>query len=157
MRPSGLRQHAVVTYLTQTEAQLVELARLLDGGHTAQPRSTWLVARAVERLEAHAAAGSIVLCAHRRCRRRSSDHTDRTTPLAAWAGGSVQDDSHARCARTPCSCYRRGRAPPRLQPPQGGRRRGAARAPLLANILSASTRAAPAASRDLERIMPSTW
>jgi hypothetical protein len=58
MRPSGLRQHAVVTYLTQTEAQLVELARLLDGGHTAQPRSTWLVARAVERLEAHAAAGS---------------------------------------------------------------------------------------------------
>jgi hypothetical protein len=58
MRPSGLRQHAVVTYLTQTEATVVDAARLLDGRGSAQPRSTWLVARAVERLETHAAAGS---------------------------------------------------------------------------------------------------
>ena len=58
MRPSGLRQHAVVTYLTCTEAEIVDTARLLDGGDSALPRSTWLVARAVERLEAHAAAGS---------------------------------------------------------------------------------------------------
>ncbi len=58
MRPSGLRQRAVVTYLTGTEATIVEVARLLDGGTSAQPRSTWLVARAVERLQAHAASGS---------------------------------------------------------------------------------------------------
>jgi len=58
MRPSGLRQRAVVTYLTTTEAEVVEAARLLDGGGSAQPRSTWLVARAVECLEAHAAAGN---------------------------------------------------------------------------------------------------
>ncbi len=58
MRPSGLRQHAVVTYLTRTEAEILEVARLLAGGGSAQPRSAWLVARAVERLEAHAAEGS---------------------------------------------------------------------------------------------------
>lgn len=58
MRPSGLRQRAVVTYLTDTEAGIVDAARLLDGGDSAQARSTWMVARAVERLEAHAAAGS---------------------------------------------------------------------------------------------------
>lgn len=58
MRPSGLRQHAVVTYLTRAEADVVDVARLLDGGASAQPRSAWLVARAVERLEAHTAAGS---------------------------------------------------------------------------------------------------
>ena len=46
MRPSGLRQHAVVTYLTRAEADVVDVARLLDGGASAQPRSAWLVARA---------------------------------------------------------------------------------------------------------------
>jgi hypothetical protein len=58
MRPSGFRQHDVVTYLTRTEAEIVEVARLLDGRGSAQPRGAWLVARAVERLEAHAAEGS---------------------------------------------------------------------------------------------------
>lgn len=58
MRPSGLRQHAVVTYLTRTEAEVVDVARLLDGAGSAQPRSAWLVARAVERLQVHASAGS---------------------------------------------------------------------------------------------------
>ena len=47
MRPSGLRQHAVVAYLTQTEAQIVEAARMLDGGGSPQPRSAWLLQRAV--------------------------------------------------------------------------------------------------------------
>ncbi|MDE3075361.1 MAG: hypothetical protein KGJ86_08020 [Chloroflexota bacterium] len=47
-----------MTYLTSTEAEIVEVARLLDGGGSPQPRSAWLVARAVERLETHAAAGN---------------------------------------------------------------------------------------------------
>jgi hypothetical protein len=58
MRPSALRQHAVVTYRTAAEADAVDMARLLDGCAPAQPRSAWLVARAVERPEAHAAAGT---------------------------------------------------------------------------------------------------
>ena len=63
MRPSGLRQHAVVAYLTQTEAQIVEAARMLDGGGSPQPRSAWLLQRAVERLEAHATTGNRVAVA----------------------------------------------------------------------------------------------
>ena len=58
MEPRGLRTRAVVTYLTPTEARMVEVARYLDGGSSPQPRSTWLLARAVERLQAHAATGS---------------------------------------------------------------------------------------------------
>ena len=57
MRPSGTRQRAVVTYLSPAEAQALEAARLLDGGPQALPRSAWLIARAVERLQTHAAAG----------------------------------------------------------------------------------------------------
>ena len=57
MRPSGMRQRAVVTYLSPAEAEVLEAARLLDGGERALPRSAWLVARAVERLQTHAAAG----------------------------------------------------------------------------------------------------
>ena len=47
MEPRGLRTHAVVTYLTPTEARMVEVARYLDGGSSPQPRSSWLLARAV--------------------------------------------------------------------------------------------------------------
>lgn len=60
MRPSGMRQRAVVTYLSPAEAQVLEAARLLDGGEQALPRSSWLVARAIERLQTHAAAGERV-------------------------------------------------------------------------------------------------
>jgi hypothetical protein len=55
-----MRQRAVVTYLSPAEAQVLEAARLLDGGEQALPRSSWLVARAIERLQTHAAAGERV-------------------------------------------------------------------------------------------------
>lgn len=57
-RPSGKRTTNITLFISATEAEAADLARLLDG-QDGRPmaRSTWVMRHAAERLQAHAAAG----------------------------------------------------------------------------------------------------
>ena len=57
-RPSGKRTTNITLFMSPTEARIADLARLLDGQDGKPlPRSTWVLDRAKERLQAHAEGG----------------------------------------------------------------------------------------------------